>query len=99
MSTALRTGDSTQLEQAMAKTPILEHVGWPAVQDLVSEGSVRQYRRGAYPFFQGDAPEDVVFFWRGRIEGSSVSLVGRRQAPPPPDCPPVFRGPGVLGAR
>ena len=97
MSTALRTGDSTQLEQAMAKTPILEHVGRPAVQDLVSEGSVRQYRRGTYLFYQGDASEHVFFFWRGRIEVSSISVMGRRQLLTTLDSPQFFGELGVLG--
>jgi CRP/FNR family cyclic AMP-dependent transcriptional regulator len=97
MSTALRTGDSTQLEQAMAKTPILEHVGRRAVQDLVSEGSVRQYRRGTYLFYQGDASEHVFFFWRGRIEVSSISVMGRRQLLTTLDSPQFFGELGVLG--
>src|SRR5437667_12524738 len=79
MATAIRTGDSSQLEQAMASTPLMEHVTKRAVQDLVAQGAVRQYRRGTYLFYQGDASEHVFFFSRGRIEVSSISVAGPRQ--------------------
>ena len=90
MSTALRTSDSTELEQAMARTPILEQVGRPSVRDLVSQGAVRQYRRGTYLFYQGDASEHVFFCWRGRIEVSSISVTGHRQLLTTLDSPQFF---------
>ena len=97
MATALRTSDSTELERAMAKTPLLEHVAKRAVQDLVSQGGVRQYRRGTYLFYQGDASDHVFFFWRGRIEVSSISVTGHRQLLTTLDSPQFFGELGVLG--
>lgn len=97
MSTALRATESTGLEQAMAKTPILEHVGRRAVQDLVSQGAIRHYRRGTYLFYQGDASEHVFFFWRGRIEVSSISVTGHRQLLTTLDSPQFFGELGILG--
>jgi CRP-like cAMP-binding protein len=97
MATALRASDSTELERAMAKTPLLEHVAKRAVQDLVSQGGVRQYRRGTYLFYQGDASDHVFFFWRGRIEVSSISVTGHRQLLTTLDSPQFFGELGALG--
>jgi len=97
MATAIRTGNSTELEQAMASTPLMEHVSKRAVQDLVAQGAVRQYRRGTYLFYQGDASEHVFFFSRGRIEVSSISVTGHRQLLTTLDVPQFFGELGVLG--
>jgi CRP/FNR family cyclic AMP-dependent transcriptional regulator len=97
MATAFRTTDATELEGAMSTTPILEHIGRPAVKDLVSEGAIRQYRRGTYLFYQGDASEHVFFFWQGRIEVSSISVTGHRQLLTTLDSPQFFGELGVLG--
>jgi CRP-like cAMP-binding protein len=97
MVAATRAIDSTGLEQAMAKAPILEPLGKKAVQDLASQGTIRQYRRGTYLFYQGDASEHVFFLWRGRIEVSSISVTGHRQLLTTLDSPQFFGELGVLG--
>src|SRR5436189_2218087 len=97
MATALRTGDATGLERAMASAPIVEHVPKRAVQDLVAQGTVRQYRRGTYLFYQGDASDHAFFFWKGRIEVSSISVTGHRQLLTTLDTPQFFGELGVLG--
>jgi CRP-like cAMP-binding protein len=67
------------MAQEMAATPVLQGVAAASVKELAGQGSVRQYRRGTYLFYQGDPSEHVFFLWQGRIEVSSVSVTGHRQ--------------------
>jgi CRP-like cAMP-binding protein len=83
----------------MARTPVLEDVGADAVRRLAADGKVRQYRRGTYLFYQGDPTDHVYFFWRGRIEVSSVSVTGHRQLLTTLDRPQFFGELGVLGEQ
>jgi CRP/FNR family transcriptional regulator, cyclic AMP receptor protein len=89
----------TALYRAMEATPILENMAASAARELAGQGTVRQYRKGSYLFFQGDASEHVLFFWKGRIEVSSISLTGRRQLLTTLDYPQFFGELGVLGQQ
>jgi len=90
-------GDLKALERALEATPILEGLPPTAGRELAVQGNVRQYRRGSYLFFQGDPSDQVLFFWKGRIEVSSISVTGRRQLLTTLDHPQFFGELGVLG--
>jgi CRP-like cAMP-binding protein len=89
--------DLAALYKAMESTPILEVIPRAAARDLADQGTIRQYRRGSYLFFQGDPSEHVLFFWKGRIEVSSISVTGHRQLLTTLDQPQFFGELGVLG--
>jgi CRP/FNR family cyclic AMP-dependent transcriptional regulator len=88
-----------EIAEEMAKTPVLEHLRPPEVRRLAEEGTLRHYRRGTYLFYQGDPTDHVFFFWRGRIEVSSVSVTGHRQLMTTLDHPQFFGELGVLGEQ
>jgi CRP/FNR family transcriptional regulator, cyclic AMP receptor protein len=90
---------AAEIATDMAGTPILESVAPQAVRALATEGKVRTYRRGTYLFYQGDPTDHVFFFWRGRIEVSSVSVTGHRQLLTTLDRPQFFGELGVLGEQ
>ncbi len=46
--------EASNVERAMASTPMLAAVAPRAVRDLCVQGTVRHYRRGTYLFYQGD---------------------------------------------
>jgi CRP/FNR family cyclic AMP-dependent transcriptional regulator len=83
----------------MAATPVLQGVTAASVKELAGQGSVRQYRRGTYLFYQGDPSEHVFFLWQGRIEVSSVSVTGHRQLLTTLDRPQFFGELGVLSEQ
>jgi CRP-like cAMP-binding protein len=87
----------TGLEEAMAKTPLLESIAEGTVRRLTESGTVRQYRRGTYLFHQGDDSPSVFFLWKGRVEISSISVTGHRQLHTTLDGPQFFGELGVLG--
>jgi CRP/FNR family cyclic AMP-dependent transcriptional regulator len=87
------------LDRAMAATPILEKISRSAVHDLAEAGTIRQYRRGTYLFYQEDDPDNVFFLWKGRIEVSSLSVTGHRQLLTTLDHPQFFGELGVLGEQ
>jgi CRP-like cAMP-binding protein len=99
MVTTNRTRELAALEQAMAKTPILQGSPAKAVRELAGEGVLRPYRRGTYLFYQGDPSHHVFFFWQGRIEVSSISLTGHRQLLTTLDQPQFFGELGILGEQ
>ena len=90
-------GDLKALQRALQDTPILQGLPESAGRELAAQGNIRQYRRGSYLFFQGDPSDQVLFFWKGRIEVSSISLTGRRQLLTTLDYPQFFGELGVLG--
>jgi CRP-like cAMP-binding protein len=85
------------LERAMAETPMLATTPRPAVSSLAARGTVRQYRRGTYLFYQGDDSHHVCFLCAGRVEVSSLSVTGHRQLHTTLDRPQFFGELGVLG--
>jgi CRP/FNR family cyclic AMP-dependent transcriptional regulator len=87
------------LYKAMSSTPILEDLPAPAGRQLADQGTIRHYRRGSYLFFQGDSSDDVLFFWKGRIEVSSISVTGHRQLLTTLDYPQFFGELGVIGEQ
>jgi CRP/FNR family transcriptional regulator, cyclic AMP receptor protein len=96
MRTATRI--STEgLVKAMRDTPLLESVKLAAIRDLGALGTIRQYRRGTYLFYQGDDSEHVFFLHEGRVEVSSISVTGHRQLLTTLDHPQFFGELGVLG--
>jgi CRP/FNR family transcriptional regulator, cyclic AMP receptor protein len=99
MAAAMTTRETAGLEKAMAATPILESVPAKAIRELVAQGTVRQYRRGTYLFYQGDPSDHVLFSWQGKIEVSSISVTGRRQLMTTLDHPQFFGELGVLGEQ
>src|SRR6266542_2697019 len=89
--------EAAQIEQQMAASPVLEGVPAAAVKQLIGQGTIRQYRRCTYLWYQGDSSEHVLFLWRGRIEVSSISVTGHRQLLTTLDSPQFFGELGVLG--
>lgn len=85
------------LARRIADAPLLAGLPKDAVTQLVSSGSMRNYRRGTYLFYQGDPPGDVFFLDQGRIEISSLSATGRRQLHTTIDHPLLFGELSVLG--
>ncbi len=83
----------------MGQTPLLAHVSKAAVKELAAGGLVRQYRRGTYLFYQGDASDLLFFLWTGRVEVSSVSVTGHRQLLTTLDRPQFFGELGILGEQ
>ena len=81
----------------MAATPLMEGVPAKAVGGFAALGTVRDYRRGTYLFFQGDGADSVLFLCQGRIEVSSASVTGHRQLLTTLDHPQFFGELGVLG--
>jgi len=88
---------STDIDRDLAKTPILDKAKPREVRELAAQGTIRQYRRGSYLFYQGDPSEHVYFLWRGRIEVSSISVTGHRQLLTTLDRPQFFGELGALG--
>src|SRR6266542_1561222 len=89
--------EAAQIEQQMAASPVLEGVPAAAVKQRIGQGTIRQYRRGTYLWYQGDSAEHVLFLWQGRSGVSSISVTGHRQLLPSPDRPQFFGALGVLG--
>jgi CRP/FNR family cyclic AMP-dependent transcriptional regulator len=87
----------SKLESLMTETPVFEGTAPRLMQDLVSGGTVRTYRRGTYLFHQGDEAPDVFFLIEGRVEISSDSSSGQRQLHTTLDTPQFFGELGVLG--
>jgi CRP/FNR family transcriptional regulator/CRP/FNR family cyclic AMP-dependent transcriptional regulator len=87
------------LEKAMAATPIMQSIPAKGIRDMVAQGTVRQYRRGTYLFYQGDPSDHVLFHWQGKIEMSSISVTGHRQLITTLDQPQFFGELGVLGEQ
>jgi CRP/FNR family cyclic AMP-dependent transcriptional regulator len=87
------------MAQEMATTPVLQGVPSASVKEFAGQGSVRQYRRGTYLFYQGDPSDHVFFLWQGRIEVSSVSVTGHRQLLTTLDRPQFFGELGVLSEQ
>jgi CRP/FNR family transcriptional regulator, cyclic AMP receptor protein len=87
------------LDREMSETPIMHAVPRGDVKSLVARGSIRQYRRGTYLFYQGDESNEVYFLWKGRVEVSSVSVTGVRQLHTTLDRPQFFGELGVLGEQ
>jgi CRP/FNR family cyclic AMP-dependent transcriptional regulator len=87
----------SKLESLMTETPVFEGTAPRLMQDLVSGGTVRTYRRGTYLFHQGDEAPDVFFLIEGRVEISSDSSSGHRQLHTTLDTPQFFGELGVLG--
>src|ERR687888_161707 len=87
------------MAQEMAITPVLQGVSAAAVKELATQGTIRQYRRGTYLFYQGDPSDHVFFLWQGRIEVSSVSVTGHRQLLTTLDHPQFFGELGVLSEQ
>jgi CRP/FNR family transcriptional regulator, cyclic AMP receptor protein len=87
------------IAQDMAKTPILREVSASAVKELAGQGTIRQYRRGTYLFYQGDPSDHVFFLWQGRIEVGSISITGHRQLLTTLDRPQFFGELGVLSEQ
>jgi len=81
----------------MASAPLLEDLPPRAVRDLVTQGTLRQYRRGTYLFYQGDQSDAVFFLWKGRLEVGTLSLTGHRQLLTTLDHPQFFGELGILG--
>jgi CRP-like cAMP-binding protein len=92
-------GSTAAIEAAMQVTPLLAGATRKAVRDLVPAGSVRQYRRGTYLFYQGDESDVVIFLWKGRIEVSSISVTGHRQLLTTLEPPQFFGELGVLSEQ
>src|SRR6266511_5135926 len=88
---------AAQIEQQMAATPVLARVPATAVKQLVGQGTMRQYRRGTYLWYQDDHSEHVLFLCQGRIAVSSISVTGHRQLLTTLDRPQFFGELGVLG--
>jgi len=88
---------AAQIEQQMAAMPVLARVPATAVKQLVGQGTMRQYRRGTYLWYQDDPSEHVLFLCQGRIEVSSISVTGHRQLLTTLDRPQFFGELGVLG--
>src|SRR6266540_1653335 len=91
--------EAAQIEQQMAASPVLEGVPAAAVKHLIGQGTIRQYRRGTYLFYQGDPSDHVFFLWQGRIEVSSISVTGHRQLLTTLDRPQFFGELGVLSEQ
>jgi CRP/FNR family cyclic AMP-dependent transcriptional regulator len=89
----------TQVQDAMAGTPMLRAIPAKAIGQLADAGLVRHYRRGTYLFYQGDDSEAVFFLINGRIEVSSFSLSGHRQLLTTLDRPQFFGELGVLSEQ
>ena len=89
----------SEMAQEMATTPVLQGVSASAVKEFATQGTIRQYRRGTYLFYQGDPSEHVLFLWQGRIEVSSVSVTGHRQLLTTLDRPQFFGELGVLSEQ
>jgi CRP/FNR family cyclic AMP-dependent transcriptional regulator len=81
----------------MKATPLLESVALSAIRDLAALGTIRQYRRGTYLFYQGDDSEQVFFLHEGRVEVSSISVTGHRQLLTTLDHAQFFGELGILG--
>jgi CRP/FNR family transcriptional regulator, cyclic AMP receptor protein len=96
MRTATRVS-AEGMVRAMRDTPLLESVTVSAIRDLAAAGTIRQYRRGTYLFYQGDDSEHVFFLSEGRVEVSSISVTGHRQLLTTLDRPQFFGELGVLG--
>ena len=81
----------------MAASPLMGNVSHRAIAEFASLGTLRDYRRGTYLFFQGDEADSVLFLCKGRIEISSLSVTGHRQLLTTLDHPQFFGELGVLG--
>jgi CRP/FNR family cyclic AMP-dependent transcriptional regulator len=97
-----RTGDllsKSALHREMQSTPMMAEIPGRAVAELAAAGSIRNYRRGTYLFYQGDESGEVYFLWKGRVEVASMSITGHRQLLTTLDRPQFFGELGVLSEQ
>jgi CRP/FNR family cyclic AMP-dependent transcriptional regulator len=83
----------------MQSTPMMAEIPGRAVAELAAVGSIRNYRRGTYLFYQGDESAEVYFLWKGRVEVASMSITGHRQLLTTLDHPQFFGELGVLSEQ
>src|SRR2546428_12522355 len=85
-----------ELVDSIAKSPLFEEIPAKGVRELAESGTLRNYRRGTYLFYQGEDSSDVFFLWKGRGEISTDSANGHRQLHTTLDHPQLFGELGLL---